>query len=119
MAILQTLLSDEIAGIGTLGIGLAVVSWKLWLRYRRDTRDDRTGEAAQTGYSMLLDELQETVERQGRQIVSLGEKLDDEIAKRWAVQEENAQLRLRIIHLEHEVRRLGGTVTPIERNQPP
>lgn len=106
---IQQIISDEILQV-VASLFVGVTGTKVYFAFRKDKRDDRSGQDAQHGYAQLLDELQETVKRLGDQLSTMGQKLDDEIAKRYAVQEENAQLRLRVLHLEHVVRNLGGTV---------
>lgn len=110
-------MNDDAAGAGAIILAVGFALWKLYLRVRKDTREDRTGDNVHRGYSSLLDEIQETVrrqgetiDRQGTTILELVVKLDRAEDLRRQVQDENSKLRRRVRHLEEEVRRLGGAV---------
>jgi hypothetical protein len=83
------------AGIATVAAAL----WKGFFALRRDLRDDHTSEARHS----VIDELRSEVERLSKMVTELSVKLDDEIGKRRAVEQENHDLRLRIIVLENRL----------------
>lgn len=104
------IVSDEAVGY-SVGIGfLAASAWKVYLRLRKDTRDDRSGEEQQGGYSALVQRLEGRMQKQDDLIQSLSDKLDVEIGKRRKVQDLNLKLRHRVRQLEDVVRSLGGTI---------
>jgi hypothetical protein len=110
--------SEEVAGyMAAFGVGIAT-AWKFFMRGRSEHRSDRAGVAEQQGYAVIVREMQQRVERltavcdrQDDELRDVNIKLDDEIVKRRAVESENFSLRMRVLHLENEVRRLGGTVS--------
>lgn len=103
-------INEEIAAWAA-GIGVAIGGvWRMVFRGRQDVREDKIASAQQKGYSALVDELQQEVDRLAKMVRDMGSKLDREIAKRMEVEVENHALRLRVAHLEAAVKNLGGTL---------
>lgn len=114
-------MNDGVAGAGAIVLAAGFTLWKLYLRIRKDTREDQSGADVHRGYSSLLDEIQdtikhqgETIDRQSETILQLVARLDAAEELRRKVQDENSRLRRRVAHLEDEVRRLGGVVANSE-----
>lgn len=103
-------LNEEATGwTATILIALATV-WKLFFRGRKDLREDGAGVDYQDAYRSLVKDFQSEIDRLNDVVVALGNRLDEESLKRRETEHENYNLKLRIMHLESEVRRLGGTL---------
>lgn len=104
------MLRDDVAAwIAGAVVGLAG-AWKLFMHARRDQRADQSGAEQQGGYSVLVGELRDEVDRLSKLMREMGTRLDVEIAKRREVEAENHALKLRVAHLEIVVTSLGGTI---------
>jgi uncharacterized membrane protein len=84
------------AAVLAIAATVAAGIWKLIFNFRKDVRDDKSGEA----HSSVIVELRREVERLAKMVDELSAKLEDEVARRRAVENENHDLRLRIAVLE-------------------
>lgn len=80
------------AGIATV----AAAVWKGVFAFRRDVRNDAVGGA----HSSIVEELRKEVARLSEMVTELSVKLDLESERRRAVENENHELKMRILHLE-------------------
>lgn len=108
---------EGIAGItASIIVGIAL-AYKFLLRFRKDWREDQSGEDQQGGYSSLLKYLQSEITRLNTVITSLDSRLSAEGVTRRGVEREmedlraiKARLELRVHWLEGHVVKLGGNI---------
>lgn len=98
----------RIAAWSTFVLGLLATLWKIVLRGRADWRADNAGEAAKDGYSAVVKQLTEHVDRLDRVIKDLGDRLNAEMMNRARAEADNEELRRRVASLERELRALKG-----------
>jgi outer membrane murein-binding lipoprotein Lpp len=94
------------AGIGLLG----AAAWKIYLRIKRDTREDYAEAGQLHGYDAIIKQLREEVNRLAAQVTRMSEDLDAERHARYRAQESESRLQRRVDQLEAQVRSLGGTI---------
>lgn len=84
----------------------AAAGWKIWLRVRRDNRQDHGGAAAEDGYETIIAQLSSHVQRLDKLVADMGERLNREMQARYQCEAVNEGLRIRIAALETEIRAL-------------
>lgn len=98
----------RIAAWSTFVLGLLATLWKIVLRGRSELRADAAGEATRDGYSAVVDQLTQHVDRLDGVIKRMGEQLNDEMTRRAKAEAAADELRIRVAHLERELRALKG-----------
>lgn len=78
---------------GVLG-GLAI-AWKIFLRVRRDAREDGAGGASADGYALIITGLREEMTRLHASLTELAGRCDTETAARYQAESELAACRRR------------------------
>jgi hypothetical protein len=105
------MISEDIAaGIaaGAVGVGYAV-KW-LMSKVGSGGGGDDVARERNLAQNVVIRSLRDEILRLNDLVGSLGSKLDDEIYARRGVQDENGRLSRKVLVLELEVRRLGGTI---------
>ena len=115
---------DELAAaVVIIGGGLLGI-WKLWLRVKKDHREDSSEEKQHKGYGDLVERVERDAKAAREINASLSKMLDDEITKRRKIEDENDRLKRayadkcqeneeltdRVSYLEALARAMGGRV---------
>ncbi len=107
---------DENAGWLAGLVFLGSVLWKVWLRFKADSRDDKAaarGHEAEGkvlgGYDQLIKQLRTEVERLAESVSEMSAALDEERNARYAAERVAIELRERVDQLERRLRQLGHT----------
>lgn len=100
-------LEDNEAGWATAVALLASVLWKVWLRLKRDTREDKAETREHAAEGDVITVLREEVARISERVRSLEHDLEHERTKRYAAEREARTLQSRVDALEQRLRNLG------------
>lgn len=107
---------DENAGWLAGIVFLGSVLRKVWLRFKADSRNDKSAERDHDaegkvlgGYDQLIKQLRSEVERLAISVSHMSEALDEERNARYAAESIAIELRQRIESLERRLRDLGHT----------
>lgn len=98
---------DDPAGkLALLTVTLAAI-WKLWLRFKHDTREDRAEAREHAAEGDVITVLREEVARLSETVQHLAQDIEEERRLRYAAEREVVDLRARVSHLEQRLRDLG------------
>ena len=105
---------DDPAGKAALLTVIAAGVWKLWLRLRHDSRNDKSEERDHAiggdiadSYGSLVAQLREEVARLANSVKTISEALDAEREARYAAERLARELKDRVDILERRLRDLG------------
>lgn len=111
---LQTL-EDPVGKYALLAM-IAAAAWKIWLRLKQDTRNDRSEVREHkahgsivTEYDKVVETLREEVSRLAQTLDKLSEELGEERKERYAAEQRSRALQERVETLERKLRALGHT----------
>ncbi len=86
---------------------LASVLWKVWLRIKRDSREDRAETREHAAEGDVITVLRDEIARISERVRALEGDLEHERAKRYIAERQSASLQTRVDALEHRLRTLG------------
>lgn len=106
---------DDQAGIAA-GLGLfAAAVWKIYLRLKKDTREDSSDKRKTQAesnqfdhYDNLIKNLREEVDRLAKSVGLLSVELEKERRARYEAEQISSDLKRKVIFLEFEVNHLKG-----------
>ena len=107
-------LQDHAGVAAALGL-IAAAAWKIYLRLKSDSRNDKTDARKSESevdqydhYDSLIENLRGEVDRLAGSVGRLSRELDEERRARFAAEDLANSLKLKVEYLEFEVKRLTG-----------
>lgn len=98
---------DDPAGkLALLTVTVAAI-WKLWLRLRHDSREDRAEAREHAAEGDVITVLREEIARLSSAVDTLSSSLDEERRLRFELEQRALALRVRVDQLEAKLRSLG------------
>ena len=92
--------SKQLAFWITSVFGGLALAWKIFLRVRRDGREDRAGSATSEGYELIIAGQRAEITRLHESLDDLAKRMSAEISVRREMETEAAALRRRADHAE-------------------
>lgn len=99
---------EELAGKGSLLAVLMATAWKIWLRLKRDHREDKadkreleSGDHIVESYDSILTQLRGEVTRLAKTVSEMSEALDHERRARHRAEHRIAALEAQLVALGH------------------
>lgn len=108
IAVTEFNLDDPAGKLALLTVTVAAI-WKLWLRLRHDSREDRAEAREHAAEGDVITVLREEVARLSETVQALAQDIEEERRLRYAAEREAAELRGRVDQLERRLRDLGHT----------
>lgn len=106
-------LADPAVGVTGLLLGGAAL-WRFWLSYRRDKREDATGEKTQSGWTAFTERQEKELTRQGEVIERLAtvndalrDRYNTEVERRQSAETEATFKGRKVAYYEDIMRELG------------